>query len=94
MSADIFETELVFLRQVKLLKVDLHLITIVQLFPNLSHFKDKTSIIRQAKPSCWNHIDHAIHIERVNMHWEGIVCTISFDMGLISTEGQKIKQGA
>jgi hypothetical protein len=38
-------------------------------------------------------MDHAIHIERVNMHWEGIACTISFDMGLISTVGQKIKQG-
>ncbi len=30
-----------------------------------------------------------MQMERVNMHCLGIACTISFDMGLTSTEGLK-----
>jgi len=33
--------------------------------------------------------DGSIHIERANMHSQGIACTKSFDMALITAEIQK-----
>ncbi len=37
------------------------------------------------------HRDCSIHIERANMHCQGITCTRSFDMGLKSAEGQNLE---
>jgi hypothetical protein len=34
--------------------------------------------------------DGSIHIERANMHRQGIACTKSFDMGLKTAEIQKL----
>ncbi len=41
--------------------------------------------------NCWNHRDLSLHLERANMHCQGIACTRSFDNGLKSNESQKLE---
>jgi hypothetical protein len=38
-----------------------------------------------------NHRYHSEQTERTNMHCQEIACARSFDMGLTSTEGQKLE---
>ncbi len=38
-----------------------------------------------------NHRVLSIHIERANMHCQGIACTRSFYVGLTSAEGKKLE---
>ncbi len=37
------------------------------------------------------HRDHSLHIEKTNMHYQGIACTRSYHEGLTSAEGQKLE---
>jgi hypothetical protein len=39
----------------------------------------------------FQHRDHSMHVERVNMHCQGIACTRSAYIGLTSVEGQKLE---
>jgi hypothetical protein len=70
------------------------ILTTLHFLPNLQvgPLSWRTRLVTKCHLCSMRHRDHSIHIERANMHCQGIACTRSFYLYLTSAEGLKLDQ--